>query len=339
MNHFPVITSTLSEKHLALFLQEKYNLSADTTCQLIKTGINHVYLVTDGERKSVFRVYSLNWRSRQEISEEIRLLNLLNENQIPVSYPIADANGNYIHSLNAPEGERFGAMFSYARGEKVLNFSPALHEKIGEIMARFHQITHNFHLDRVTYTPEKVLLESPQHFFGFLPDDTPEVEFIRYAQKHLLELLKQVDETQVRKGVIHLDIWFDNLNILDEKNITLFDFDFCGNGWLCYDIGYYILQIYGTETDENEYKLKAESFLKGYESITPLTAEEKRILPILGECIYLFYLGVQCQRFSNWSNTFINEVYLKRFINLRIKRWFDYNHLDNIEVVQGSSFP
>jgi len=327
MSHFPVITSTLSEQHLALFLQEIYKLTAATTCRLLKTGINHVYLVTDGSQKYVFRVYSLNWRSQKEISEEIRLLNLLKDNNIPVSYPIADAQNNYIQILNAPEGNRFGVMFSYAKGEKVFNFSPELHYRIGEIMAQFHKITHNLSLDRVTYTPEKVLLDSPQPFFGFLPDDAPEVEFIRYAQQHLLAELKKVDETKVRKGVVHLDIWFDNLNILNGNEITIFDFDFCGNGWQCYDISYYILQIHSTEADENEYKLKAEAFLKGYESVSPISDEEKRILPLLGECVYLFYLGVQCQRFNNWSNTFINEVYLKRFINLRIKRWFDYNKL------------
>ncbi|MBA4851183.1 phosphotransferase enzyme family protein [Emticicia sp. BO119] len=327
MNPFPVITSTLSERHLSLFLQAQYNLSTKTTCRLLKTGINHVYLINDGGQKSVFRVYSLNWRSEKEIAEEIRLLNLLHENELPVSYPVADANNNYIQKLNAPEGERFGVMFSYAKGEKVFSFSPELHKEIGKIMAEFHQLTHNLYLDRVTYTPEKLLIDSPRYFFGFLPEDSPEVEFIRYVQKHLSAKLKEVDETQIRKGVIHLDIWFDNLNISEEKEITIFDFDFCGNGWLSYDIAYYIMQIYSTEVDENEYLLKAESFLKGYEAITPLTNEERRILPMLGECIYLFYLGVQCQRFNNWSNTFINEVYLKRFINLRIKRWFDYNKL------------
>ncbi len=331
MSHFPVLTSTLSEKHLALFLQEKYTLSAAATCRLLKTGINHVYLVTDGEQKSVFRVYSLNWRTELEIQEEIRLLNLLKENHIPVSYPIADEQDNYIQTLNAPEGDRFGLMFSYAKGEKVFNFSPDLHERIGEIMARLHQITHNLSLDRVTYTPEKLLFDSPQHFFGFLPDDEPEVEFIRYAQKHLLAQLKKVDETKLRKGIVHLDIWFDNMNISDEKEVTIFDFDFCGNGWLCYDIAYYILQIHSTEADENEYLLKRESFLKGYESVTPISDEEKRIIPMLAECVYLFYLGVQCQRFNNWSNTFINEVYLKRFINLRIKRWFDYSKLGELD--------
>jgi len=327
MSHFPVITSTLSETHLSLFLQDKYNLDINTTCRLIKTGINHVYLVTDQTQKYVFRVYSLQWRTELEISEEIRLLNLLKEQQLAVSYPIADTQAQYIQMLNAPEGIRFGVMFSYAPGEKTFNFSPELHFKIGEMMARFHQLTQGLHLKRVTYTPEKLLSDSLQHFFGFLPENTPEVVFIRQTQQYLHKQLEKVDTSQIRQGVVHLDIWFDNLNILNERDITIFDFDFCGNGWQCLDIGYYIMQIHSTEANENEYKLKAESFLKGYESVTPLSNEERRILPMLGECIYLFYLGVQCQRFNNWSNTFINEVYLKRFINLRIKRWFDYNNL------------
>ena len=327
MSHFPVITSTLSETHLASFLQEKYNLNDNITCRLIKTGINHVYLVTDQTQKYVFRVYSLHWRTELEISEEIRLLNLLKEQLLAVSYPIADTQAQFIQSLNAPEGIRFGVMFSYAPGEKTFSYSPELHYKIGELMARFHQFTQGLYLERVTYTSEKLLFDSLQHFFGFLPDDTPEVTFIRQTQQYLYEQLEKVDTSQVRQGVVHLDIWFDNLNILNEEDITIFDFDFCGNGWQCLDVAYYIMQIHSTEADENEDKLKTESFLKGYESVTPLSNEEKRILPTLGECIYLFYLGIQCQRFNNWSNTFINEVYLKRFINLRIKRWFDYNNL------------
>lgn len=327
MAYFPVITSTLSENHLSIFLQKQYGLSSKTICRLIKTGINHIYLVTDNAAKFVFRVYSLNWRSNKEIQEEIRLLNLLKDNDLPVSYAIADTQQNYIQELNAPEGMRQGVMFSYAKGDKTLNFSAELHYRIGEIMARFHQITHNFTLERITYTPETVLVSTLVNFWHFLPEDSPEVTFISYAQQYLLKELSQVNSAELRKGVVHLDIWFDNLNIYQEKEITIFDFDFCGNGWQCNDIAYYMMQIHSTETDENEYKSKLNSFLEGYESVTPISNEERRILPMLGVSLYLFYLGVQCQRFNNWSNVFINDVYLKRFINLRIKRWFDYHKL------------
>ena len=67
MIHFPVTNSNLSATHIGLFLQEKYPLSKDAKCQLIKAGINDTYLVTDNSDKFVFRVYSLNWRTKAEI--------------------------------------------------------------------------------------------------------------------------------------------------------------------------------------------------------------------------------------------------------------------------------
>jgi len=52
-----------------------------------------------------------------------------------------------------------------------------------------------------------------------------------------------------------------------------------------------------------------------------------RILPVMGTAIYFFYLGVQCQRYDNWSNVFLNEIYLERFIKLIVKKWADYNQI------------
>ena len=160
MSFFPVINSNLSPTHLATFVQEYYALTNNTKCNLLKAGINHTYLVKDDEKKYIFRVYSLNWRTKNEILEEINLLNLLKEHHISISYPITDKNKNYIQSINAPEGKRFGVMFSFAEGEKLLSFSEEGHFQIGVLMARIHQITQNLHLDRIEYTP-KILLENP----------------------------------------------------------------------------------------------------------------------------------------------------------------------------------
>jgi Ser/Thr protein kinase RdoA (MazF antagonist) len=323
---FPVTNSTLSSTHLALFVQANYNL-ANANCSLLKTGINDSYLITNGEDKYVFRVYSLNWRTEKEINEEIRLLNLLKENNIPVSYPLANIEGAYIQQLNAPEGTRFGVLFTFAKGEKLLNFSPELHYNAGEVMAAMHKVTLGLKLDRVTYTPKVVLTDSFEQIKKFLPPGNPEMDFMLSAQQYLLREFEEFEADEIRLGAVHLDIWFDNMSIFNGAEITLFDFDFCGNGMLCYDIAYYILQLNSTEKDETECKLKTEAFLKGYESITKISDEERRIIPMLGVSLYFFYLGIQCQRFDNWSNTFLNETYLKRFINLLVKKYFEKNGL------------
>ncbi|SOD93710.1 phosphotransferase enzyme family protein [Spirosoma fluviale] len=325
---FPVTSSILSKTHLAQFLQKSYGLLPTTTCKLLKAGVNHSYLVTDGSTKAIFRLYSLNWRTEVEINEELKLLTLLNQNGIPVSYPLTDVQGRYIQTLNAPEGTRFGVLFSFAQGEKLLTFSADLHYKLGQIMARFHQLTHNLTQNRVTYTPQRLLVDSLAQLPLFLSPETDEMKFMLETQQYLLREFAGIDTTKTRRGTVHLDIWFDNLNIDRDEQITLFDFDFCGNGMLCLDLAYYILQIHSTEADVNEFRQKKDSFLAGYESITALSDEEKRLLPMLGLSVYFFYLGVQMQRFDDWSNTFLNELYLTRFINLRIKRWADFNELN-----------
>ncbi|GGH13440.1 phosphotransferase enzyme family protein [Mucilaginibacter phyllosphaerae] len=325
MQKFPVSSSVLSADHLGVLVQDVYNLNTGVTCQLLKTGINHSYLIKDFPDKYVFRIYSLDWRTRLEIEEEIRLLNLLCDAGISVSYPIADADGDHIQELNAPEGMRYGVLFSFAEGEKLLNFPAEVHHKAGETMARIHQVTKNVGLQRATYTPQVLTEDTISGLQKFLPADSEEMAWILSTQKYLLNELAKADLGQLRTGAVHMDIWFDNFNITKDGQINLFDFDFCGNGWLCLDIAYYVLQLHSTEKIEDERNEKLNAFFAGYESITPISAEEKRLLPVLGVSMYFFYLGVQCRRFENWSNVFLNETYLKRFINLLVKKYFDEN--------------
>jgi Ser/Thr protein kinase RdoA (MazF antagonist) len=133
-----VLTSTISAEYLALFIQEKYGFSDGCICRLFRAGINHTYMIQAGEKRYVFRVYSYHWRTETEIREEIRLLNLLNEHQIPVSFPLADQANNYIQTLNAPEGLRYAVLFTYAEGEKIRNLTPATCGNIGTLMAKMH---------------------------------------------------------------------------------------------------------------------------------------------------------------------------------------------------------
>jgi Ser/Thr protein kinase RdoA (MazF antagonist) len=324
MTHFPVTNSNLSATHLGMFLQEKYALSKSTQCQLIKAGINDSYLVTDNSSRFVFRVYSLNWRTRTEIKEEISLLNQLKENGISISYPLTDNENKYIQTLNAPEGDRFAVLFTFAAGEKLHIVSKETHFKIGQLMARLHQITLNQTLKRTDYSSEILLVDSLKKVSSFLSSDSEEMDFMQAAQKQLLNAFEKADTSQIRQGIVHLDIWFDNLNITTTNEVTMFDFDFCGNGWLCLDIAYYVLQLHNIEKYEaKDYQPKVDEFISGYESVTHLSEEEKRLLPMLGVSLYFFYLGIQCQRYDNWSNTFLSENYLKRFINGLVKRYYD----------------
>ncbi|MDP4236093.1 MAG: phosphotransferase [Bacteroidota bacterium] len=328
MSFFPVSHSNLSAKYLGEYLQNNFDFHGKVKCSIVRSGINDSYLVEDDRNRYIFRVYSLNWRSEEEIREEIRLLNLLKDNRISVSYPIPDFNKNYIHTFDAPEGERFGVMFSYAEGEKLLNYSNELHYKAGKLMAQFHAVTNNLSIHRTTYNAEKLLITSFEQIGKFLSSQTDEWKYLKSLQQLLLQEFQQIKRDRLRFGIVHLDIWSDNFNIDRNGVITIFDFDFCGNGWLCLDIAYYTIQLYNMERyDVAIAGAKLGHFISGYESITTLTDEEKRILPMLGTALNLFYLGTQCYRFENWSNSFLNEAHIKRYINGVVKRYHDIHRL------------
>lgn len=288
--------------------------------------MNHSYHVSDGQSKFVLRIYTLNWRSRTEISEELRLLNHLKQHAIDVAYPIADREGHFIQEINAPEGLRYGVLFSYAEGKKVSKFTAGASYHIGRTMARIHEVTKDFKLSRVTYNSQTLLTDALARTKSFFTNASDEMNFVESATHYLKTEFDQIRTADVRDGAIHLDIWFDNMHLNGEEKITIFDFDFCGNGWLCNDIAYFMFQLYNTNQDDNEYQVKSESFLKGYTEVCGISDEEKRLIPMLGIGTFLFYLGIQCATFDTWSNIFLNEYHLKRFVGT-MKKWANYNKL------------
>jgi Ser/Thr protein kinase RdoA (MazF antagonist) len=327
MTKFPVTESTLSATHVGQFLQERYGLSEKTNCKLFRTGMNHLYVVTDREVKFVFRIYTFNWRTREEVVEELRLLMHLKQYRTPISYPIPDKIYELIQEFDAPEGKRYGVLFSFAKGTKTAKFTQETSYSIGQALAKIHTASVNFNLNRITYDANVLLTDSVERTKQFFNKTSDEIGFLELTFRFLQKEFEKVNVNKIRHGAVHLDVWFDNMHFNGENVVTIFDFDFCGNGWLCYDLSYFLFQLYSSNQNDTEYQIKAESFLKGYETVIKLTDEERCILPFGCLAIMIFYLSMQCDRYDTWSNIFLNEDHLKRFVG-SLKRWMTYNQLE-----------
>lgn len=322
MKYCSISQSIIDESYLGSFLLEQYQLRTNASCQLIKTWVNDTYLLESNLKKYIFRIYRLNWRTKKEIDEELRWINLLKEKNISVSFPILDLDKNYIQYINAPEGKRYGVLFSFAEGEKQLQISPKFHYDIGKMMAKIHQVSEGQHLERIHYSPQVLIFDSFDKIKKQIASNSQEFDFLVKTQQQLSIFFNEIKKEKMRSGAVHLDIWADNLNIDNNNNITLFDFDFCGNGFLVLDIAYHVAMLFLFESDLDKMNEKLQKFYQGYESILVISEEEKKAIPAFGTSLLLFYLGFQCERFSA---VFVNKIYVKGFINSRIKRWIEYN--------------
>ena len=324
MIELPVITSILSAKELGEFAQEKYGLNVNLTCRLIRTGMNHTYLINNNETKYILRVYSYNWRSQLEIVEELNLLNLLKNNNISVSFPIEDVNGELIQQIKAPEGVRCVVLFSFAEGDKIRFLNKQTCYSIGSIISKMHNVTANKNINRIDYNVETLLKAPYEEAKLFFSEKLEEMKFIKEEIDKIGSVFKE-QENNTSNGIVHLDIWYDNINIADKNEITVFDFDFCGNGSLVLDVAYFCMQLFHIEIDKTEYEIKLKEFLKGYNTNRDLSDLELQLIPYAGSAIWIFYLGIQVKRFD-WSNIFLSENYLKMYIG-KMKSWIEYNNI------------
>lgn len=323
MTIFPATSSTLSAQALCAFAIDSYGLDENATCELVRTGINHTYLVKSGESKYALRIYSCNWRTRMEVEKEVKLLNLLKEQNISISYPILDKTGHFIQELNAPEGVRYAVLFSFADGDKIRVMDEQTCQHIGMMMARIHQASSGISLQRTNYNTDILLERSYTHIKEFFSEDMPEMKFLQDISQKIKISFAHADVQNIQSGVVHLDIWYDNMSVKSEDDITIFDFDFCGNGWLILDIAYFCKQLFHIEADKDVYEQKVKAFLNGYRAIRTINTDELKLIPHAGAALWIFYLGVQCRRFD-WSNVFLTENYLKILMVPRIKSWIEY---------------
>ncbi|MGO4820451.1 MULTISPECIES: phosphotransferase [unclassified Flavobacterium] len=323
MTQFPVTSSTLSATALRQMLIEKYGLSQNCTCQLYRTGMNHTYFITNNEAKYVLRVYCHSWRSKTEIVEEIQLLQQLKAKQLSVSYPIADTKGAFIQELNAPEGIRYAVLFSFAEGGKMRFMDTTTCFEIGVLMANIHNITIHQSSNRIHYNVESLLEKPYQYALNHFPESNIAMQYIKGQIEKISHTFEKIDYRKVPEGIVHLDIWYDNMSVTEQNEITFFDFDFCGTGILVLDVAYFCKQLFHIESNKADYEVKKEEFLKGYQSSRLLSQEEIKLIPEAAAAIWVFYLGVQSQRFD-WSNIFLTENYLTMYVG-RMQAWLDYN--------------
>ena len=57
MPYASTTSSIISTQFLAKLVKEKYNFKENTTCQIIRIGVNHTYLINDNDKKYILRIY------------------------------------------------------------------------------------------------------------------------------------------------------------------------------------------------------------------------------------------------------------------------------------------
>jgi homoserine kinase type II len=104
-----------------------------------------------------------------------------------------------------------------------------------------------------------------------------------------LDYLEQCWPDDLPKGVIHADLFPDNVFFLGGKLSGLIDFYFACNDTLCYDVAI-CLNAWCFETDHSYNVTKGRNLLQAYARRRPLDARERAAFPLLARGAALRFL-------------------------------------------------
>jgi Ser/Thr protein kinase RdoA (MazF antagonist) len=326
MNFFPAQYSTLSSAALRDYIEKAYGF-AGITCRLLVRNVSDVYLLEHNVEKYIFKVYRTSYRKLSEIESEVELLNILKGRDIPVSYPIRDLLDNQIQHFIAFEGERHGVLFSFAKGKVEINPDYGQLRIFGRTLAQMHQVTSNpaLQFDRITYDFETTAhypLKIIEHRFTELPN---EYAFLQELAQKTIETLNSFDASKFSYGYCHYDLLPKNFHFDEHNNITLFDFDWMGKGWLANDLMTFYVQLFflahmlkripQAEADRS-FAIVVESYREHRE----LSDAELAAIPYLGVLFWIYAFGFYEENFDDFSNTFLSTRFIRERVGM-IRTW------------------
>ncbi|MDX2225007.1 MAG: phosphotransferase [Rhodospirillaceae bacterium] len=275
---FPVIHSTLDPGALTDEVARRYALAPPVRCRLINRANNDFYEVLTGGPKFALRVAKADFRPPAEYAFELDLLEHLHRAGAHVPGPLRQQDGTLFFQLEAPEGVRTVALFTWLAGRpftKALTVADAA--DMGEGLARLHLAGRSFHSAHTRHVDTAAYLAGHMPaLLAMLRDNPDEHDFYAGAHAAVVRALNGIDPAAVPRGAVHGDYQFANVLRLADGSIGALDFDTCGIGYLAQDIFTFVWRSDMEIRDE----AVNSAFIAGYERARPLTGSERACLPL-----------------------------------------------------------
>ena len=194
---------------------------------------------------------------------------------IPVPNPVADAKGKLLHRLKGKPA----SVVNKLRGHSELAPTPAHCASVGDMLARLH-------LAGLDYPRQQPNLRGLDWWNETVPvvlaHLTPEQRSLILGElAYQNHIAASSSYRSLPRGVVHADLFRDNVMFENGELTGFFDFYFAGVDTLLFDIGI-CLNDWCIDLESGKLDTaRADAFMAAYQKVRPLTAQERTLLPAL----------------------------------------------------------
>lgn len=239
--------------------------------------------------------------SRDDLPFFLFLMQHLSCKGITCPQPVADCEGEVIGTLAG----RPAAIVTFLEGMWMRKPMVEHCRELGAGMAKMHLAGQDFPMKRVN----DLSVKSWRPLWNKVAHRADELEKgISAEVERELDILEAGWPRDLPKGVIHADLFNDNVFFLLDRLSGIIDFYFACNDFLSYDIAI-CLNAWCFERDYSYNLTKGCGLLSRYQAIRPLEKSEIEAMPMLARGAALrFFLT----RLYDWFNTPENSLVTKK---------------------------
>ena len=285
------VYTEVSDEELASFIAG-YGLGDLLSFKGIAEGVENTnYIVHTTTGTYILTLYE----KRVEVADlpfYLGLMEHLAAHGVTCPTPVRNAQGVNLSRLAG----RPAALVTFLEGFWVRRPTASHCAAVGRALAKLHLGGEGFGLRRANALGPAGWRPLYERFAGRAGEIAPDIAPLIEQE---LDFLHANWPGALPEGVIHADLFPDNVFFIGDRLSGLIDFYFACNDAFAYDIAV-SLNAWCFEKDMSFNITKGQAFLRGYEDVRPLSAREREAMPVLARGAAMRFL---LTRAYDWLNT------------------------------------
>lgn len=255
-------------------LVQRLNIGDLTALKGIASGIENTnYFADTTQGRYVLTLFER--LSHEQLPFYLHLMKHLAQHGVPVPDPLADANGEILHTLCGKPA----AVVNRLEGSHQLAPDISHCESVGAMLARMHLAGQDFPRHQPNLRGLAWWVETVPVVVPHLSD--AQRSLIEAELAYQLQIAATPAYVALPRGPIHADLFRDNVMFVGHQLTGFFDFYFAGVDTFLFDLAV-CLNDWCTDLESGRLvEERAVAFVGAYDAVRPLTSGERRMMPAL----------------------------------------------------------
>ena len=306
------------------YIEKNYNIGKIKSFTGIKKGIENTnYLLKTENKKFILTLFEKRVQEK-DLPFFMNLMEKLNKHKINCPEPQRNKKRGFLIKIKS----KTASIVSFVEGKDKLKLNPKNCYEIGKNIAKLHIASKKIKL----YRKNSLSLKDWPKLLNKIGNKSKIISpNLNGLMKNSFLEIKNKWPKNLPYGIIHADLFIDNIFFKKNKFHGYIDFYFACNDFLMYEIAICINALC-FDKKNNKFifnKKKSTNLIKGYSKIRRITDKEKKTLNILCRGAALRYLLTRTYDYLNTPKSAVIKIKNPREYIQKLKVHNKFNNFKN----------